>query len=103
MLTSDAAAALSRQWKRLCKERKAAQVAFEEITKGSDKAMVEKWEQEAVEAMEKRFEDISAMDIYDVQKIKCEFPSLPSHFGHSHFGRERLCSAKPEGDASQPH
>ena len=65
--------------------------------------MVEKWEQEAVEAMEKRFEDISAMDIYDVQKIKREFPSLPSHFGHSHFGRERLCSAKPEGDASQPH
>ena len=60
--------------------------------------MVEKWEQEAVEAMEKRFEDISAMDIYDVQKIKREFPSLPSHFGHSLFGRERLCSANPEGE-----
>ena len=61
---------LAKEWKRTCKELPLAREAFDAITKGAGSAMVKKWEAEASAAHEKRFTDITAMDIFDVQSVK---------------------------------
>ena len=62
---------LSRRWKRVCTEWQPAQDAYNDLSTASGGYNVARWKAEAEAAHARRATDPTAMDIYDVQQIKC--------------------------------
>lgn len=65
------AALLTRKWQRACKEWRPAEVAFQELTAGSDPAKCAEWKRDADAADATRNVNPAAMDIYDVSATPC--------------------------------
>ena len=61
---------LIRRWQRACKEWQPAVDAFDLLTRsvGEDSAIA--WKQEADEANRRRLDDVSVMDIYNIDSVQ---------------------------------
>ena len=64
--------ALSRKWRRVCKELRPAVEAFDLLTRAAGPELVATWTADAEAADATRDENIEAMDIYDIHKKRRE-------------------------------
>lgn len=79
ILTIRTASILNRKWRRACKEWRPAVDAFQSLSEASGEVQCKLWLADALDADDERMDDVTAMDIYDIQKQQCTFIPISVH------------------------